>query len=396
MSSDAPKNRLQKCRLHLLETKCIRHTLNQMVKATGNNSKEAKSFPTHEHLPEIKFCGMNIEPFVDSSTDRVHHNTADTATRSKANSPAKPAQQRHTSDECADAESVVGPPAGEAAAPADTPSLAGVPGPSANAQLTDPSSTQGSTAVSASGQPPPPSPAPRLSITPRRRPTRDPADRSAPSRPVVVTPALIDSLRGRPLPHAARAAGLSVTAFKSACRRLGVRRWDYTRGPARPGPPAGQPEQPPPPHDPRALWRPLRPAQPGDSDDEPRAQGQVPAPVRPSPSPAEPRELPTRGGGEWGHGRGPSGGAGRPGAPRSSPDRMDPMDSDPGPAGGPAPVPAAASAAQPAAASRPSPAAPQCVPSFPGHGCGPAAAAGEGPAVPDPDDEGDSEQPPRG
>lgn len=74
---------------------------------------------------------------------------------------------------------------------------------------------------------------------------------------------------------------------------------------------------------------------------------------------------------------------------------MDPMDSDPGPAGGPAPVPAAASAAQPAAASRPSPAAPQCVPSFPGHGCGPAAAAGEGPAVPDPDDEGDSEQPPR-
>ena len=47
---------------------------------------------------------------------------------------------------------------------------------------------------------------------------------------VVVTPALLDALRGRPLPAAARAIGLSATAFKRACRRLGVARWAFHRG----------------------------------------------------------------------------------------------------------------------------------------------------------------------
>ena len=44
---------------------------------------------------------------------------------------------------------------------------------------------------------------------------------------------LLDSLRGLPLPDAARAVGVCGTAFKKACRRLGVpvRRWEYRRGP---------------------------------------------------------------------------------------------------------------------------------------------------------------------
>ena len=50
---------------------------------------------------------------------------------------------------------------------------------------------------------------------------------------VVFTPALLYSLRGRPLPAAARCVGVSVTAFKLACRRLGIRRWAFARGPAR-------------------------------------------------------------------------------------------------------------------------------------------------------------------
>ena len=53
--------------------------------------------------------------------------------------------------------------------------------------------------------------------------------------PVVITLPLLDALRGLSLPHAARVVGVSATAFKKACRRLGVRRWDYRRGPGRAG-----------------------------------------------------------------------------------------------------------------------------------------------------------------
>ena len=53
--------------------------------------------------------------------------------------------------------------------------------------------------------------------------------------PAVITLPLLDTLRGLSLPHAARAVGVSATAFKKACRRLGVRRWDYRRGPGRAG-----------------------------------------------------------------------------------------------------------------------------------------------------------------
>ena len=51
-------------------------------------------------------------------------------------------------------------------------------------------------------------------------------------QPVVVTPESIRKLRGLPLQAAARALGVSATAFKRACRRLGLRRWTYKRGPA--------------------------------------------------------------------------------------------------------------------------------------------------------------------
>ena len=49
----------------------------------------------------------------------------------------------------------------------------------------------------------------------------------------VLTPAILAALQGQPLPAAARAVGMSVTAFKRACRRLGIRRWGFRRGPGR-------------------------------------------------------------------------------------------------------------------------------------------------------------------
>jgi hypothetical protein len=48
--------------------------------------------------------------------------------------------------------------------------------------------------------------------------------------PVKITLELIAALHGLPLPRAASAVGISATAFKRACRSLGVGRWDYKRG----------------------------------------------------------------------------------------------------------------------------------------------------------------------
>ena len=49
----------------------------------------------------------------------------------------------------------------------------------------------------------------------------------------ILTPAILAALQGQPLPAAARAVGMSATAFKRACRRLGIRRWGFRRGPGR-------------------------------------------------------------------------------------------------------------------------------------------------------------------
>ena len=49
----------------------------------------------------------------------------------------------------------------------------------------------------------------------------------------VLTPAILAALQGQPLPAAARAVGMSATAFKRACRQLGVRRWGFRRWPGR-------------------------------------------------------------------------------------------------------------------------------------------------------------------
>ena len=46
---------------------------------------------------------------------------------------------------------------------------------------------------------------------------------------------LLNALRGLSLPIAARTVGISATAFKKACRRLGLTRWQYRRGPGRSG-----------------------------------------------------------------------------------------------------------------------------------------------------------------
>ena len=53
------------------------------------------------------------------------------------------------------------------------------------------------------------------------------------SSAVVLTHDLLRALRGQPLPLAARAVGVSATSFKRACRKLGIDRWEYTRGPGR-------------------------------------------------------------------------------------------------------------------------------------------------------------------
>eukprot|EP00291_Cryptomonas_curvata_P004314 CAMPEP_0172182052 /NCGR_PEP_ID=MMETSP1050-20130122/18177_1 /TAXON_ID=233186 /ORGANISM="Cryptomonas curvata, Strain CCAP979/52" /LENGTH=419 /DNA_ID=CAMNT_0012855439 /DNA_START=164 /DNA_END=1423 /DNA_ORIENTATION=- len=58
----------------------------------------------------------------------------------------------------------------------------------------------------------------------------------AQAAPVVVTPELLDRVRGLPLKRAAEAVGVSPTAFKKACRKLGVCRWAYQRAPGKRGP----------------------------------------------------------------------------------------------------------------------------------------------------------------
>ena len=50
---------------------------------------------------------------------------------------------------------------------------------------------------------------------------------------VIITPALLQSLLAVPLPQAAHSVGISAYALKRACRRLGMRRWPYTRGPSK-------------------------------------------------------------------------------------------------------------------------------------------------------------------
>ena len=83
---------------------------------------------------------------------------------------------------------------------------------------------------------------PATCITPKSKPVIVPrrascavshAYRRTPSSPVVISLELLDSLRGLSLPLAASTVGVSASAFKKACRRLGVCRWEYRRGPGR-------------------------------------------------------------------------------------------------------------------------------------------------------------------
>ena len=70
-------------------------------------------------------------------------------------------------------------------------------------------------------------------IFPRRKPSlqvQRARNDIALAPPVVVTRELISALAELPLNKAAAAAGVSATAFKKACRKLGVRRWAYKRG----------------------------------------------------------------------------------------------------------------------------------------------------------------------
>ena len=80
-------------------------------------------------------------------------------------------------------------------------------------------------------------------IRPRRKLyASDPA--AIPPSPVAVTPELVRTLSGMSLTGAAAAAGVSPTAFKKACRKIGIRRWTYRRndGQARPQRARGEPQ----------------------------------------------------------------------------------------------------------------------------------------------------------
>eukprot|EP00287_Rhodomonas_sp_CCMP768_P010094 CAMPEP_0196735546 /NCGR_PEP_ID=MMETSP1091-20130531/13952_1 /TAXON_ID=302021 /ORGANISM="Rhodomonas sp., Strain CCMP768" /LENGTH=133 /DNA_ID=CAMNT_0042079197 /DNA_START=20 /DNA_END=418 /DNA_ORIENTATION=- len=67
---------------------------------------------------------------------------------------------------------------------------------------------------------------PRESIVvhPRRKAGEAQRDR----KHVRLSADLIESLFDRPLPEAAQIVGLGETAFKQACRKLGVLRWPYS------------------------------------------------------------------------------------------------------------------------------------------------------------------------
>ena len=64
-------------------------------------------------------------------------------------------------------------------------------------------------------------------IYPRRKLSATNA--AIPLSPVAVTPELVRTLSGMSLAGAAAAAGVSPTAFKKACRKIGIRRWTYYR-----------------------------------------------------------------------------------------------------------------------------------------------------------------------
>jgi hypothetical protein len=86
-------------------------------------------------------------------------------------------------------------------------------------------------------------------INPRRRKPNAGGTAAARTQRVVLTRERIDGLQDLTLAQAAAAAGISPTALKRACRRLGVARWAYRRRQAeskedrRPGPPSGRPKK---------------------------------------------------------------------------------------------------------------------------------------------------------
>ena len=64
-------------------------------------------------------------------------------------------------------------------------------------------------------------------ILPRRGPCANGQCRKR--QPVVLTQAVLNTLRDLPLQEAAHAIGVCATAFKCACRKLGLKRWVYRR-----------------------------------------------------------------------------------------------------------------------------------------------------------------------
>ena len=81
--------------------------------------------------------------------------------------------------------------------------------------------------------PVPAAPSPLVQLYPRRKAGAG----AVPAKgrlPVELTRAAIEAFFGQPQPTAAQELGISLTALKQVCRRLGVERWPYVR-PCKPG-----------------------------------------------------------------------------------------------------------------------------------------------------------------
>ena len=73
----------------------------------------------------------------------------------------------------------------------------------------------------------------QVHVYPRRMDRKSVRSTNIPQSPIVLTRKMLEPFFGRPLSEAAEHVGLSITALKSVCRKLGIRRWPYQQSKSR-------------------------------------------------------------------------------------------------------------------------------------------------------------------
>ena len=73
----------------------------------------------------------------------------------------------------------------------------------------------------------------QVRVYPRRMDRKSVRSTNIPQSPIVLTRKMLEPFFGRPLSEAAEHVGLSITALKSVCRKLGIRRWPYQQSKSR-------------------------------------------------------------------------------------------------------------------------------------------------------------------